>query len=416
MPDNEKFHKHYTGLFKAKLQQYELSQEGNSESRAPLTFFEVRRQLRALKTVKAPGQSSIITTDSDISKAVASNCKKARLAIVKLRAALVSGTLRLKTKCRLIEIFLKPILLYGPETSITRKTDREKMSTVLNKAQRRGKKINDKRVMPEKELSKAVPLKDIETELAVRRANLWVSLNNLKVPELLSICKSRKTYTKDWLRTLKNDLKRLKVFNIEEWIKKRKSMKYSEKVDTTIKSVGERPQIIECSMKSCIRMFATTKEMNRHVRTDHDVTTMESELDPEVIVIPTTIPLCCPLSGCNKSYKRVGWWKAHMRNAHPQCVVVESDMKVASTQESAAQASSDLTVGTSSQVFQCPKCARQYNVMKSLVNHYYEKHGWSYSKGREVGRRGTRGSQPEYSPLPRDPDNPGAPSHGSQRI
>ena len=43
-----------------------------------------------------------------------------------------------------------------------------------------------------------------------------------------------------------------------------------------------------------------------------------------------------------------------MRNAHPQWVVVESDMKVAITQESAAPASSDITVDNSSQVFQCP--------------------------------------------------------------
>ena len=71
------------------------------------------------------------------------------------------------------------------------------MSAVLNQAQRMVMKINDKRVMPLKELSKAVPLKDIETKLAVRRANLWVSLNNLKVPELLSTCTSRKTNTKD---------------------------------------------------------------------------------------------------------------------------------------------------------------------------------------------------------------------------
>ena len=60
---------------------------------------------------------SIKTTESDICKAVASDCKKARLAIVKLRAALVSGTLRLKTTCQLIEV---PILLYGLETSIKR--------------------------------------------------------------------------------------------------------------------------------------------------------------------------------------------------------------------------------------------------------------------------------------------------------
>ena len=142
-------------------------------------------------------RGSKLTTDTDISKVVASNCKKARLAIVKLRAALVSGTLRLKTKCRLIKILVKPFLLYGLENSITRKTDLEKKSAVLNKALRMVMKINDKRVMPVKELSEAVPLKDIETELANRRANLWVSLNNLKVPELLSTCKSRNTYTED---------------------------------------------------------------------------------------------------------------------------------------------------------------------------------------------------------------------------
>ena len=59
MPDNEMFHQHFTGLFKAKLQQYEQSQKSNSEIRAPPTFFEVRRQLQALKTGKAPGQSGI---------------------------------------------------------------------------------------------------------------------------------------------------------------------------------------------------------------------------------------------------------------------------------------------------------------------------------------------------------------------
>ena len=135
-----------------------------------------------------------------------------------------------------------------------------------------------------------------------------------------------------------------------------------------------------------------------------------------MIVIPTTTPLCCPLSGCNNSYKTVGWWKAHMKKAHPQCVLVESDMKVANTDEPVAQTSSDITVDNSSQVFQCPKCARQYNANKSLVNHCYEKYDWSYSKGREVGRRETTDSQPEDSPLPRDPDNPGPVSRESKDL
>ena len=194
-------------------------------------------------------------------------------------------------------------------------------------------------------------------------------------------------------------------------------MKYSDKVDTTIKFAGERPQIVECSMRNCSRMFATTKEMNIHARNDQDVTAMGTEIDPELIVIPTTTPLCCRLKGCNKSYKTVGWWKAHLRKARPQSVVVESlrrtDIKAASTEGSVAQTSSDKTVDNNSQVFQCPICAQNFDVKKSLVNRCYVKHDWSYSKGREVRRRGVRGSQPGDSPLPRDPDNPGAPSHGS---
>ena len=59
------------------------------------------------------------------------------------------------------------------------------MSAVLNKARRMVMKLNDKRVMPVKELSEAVPLKDIESKLAVRGANLRVSLKNVKGSELL---------------------------------------------------------------------------------------------------------------------------------------------------------------------------------------------------------------------------------------
>ena len=51
--------------------------------------------------------SSILTTDPDINKATACSCKKIILAIVKLRAALVSGKIRLKTKCQPIEIRIK---------------------------------------------------------------------------------------------------------------------------------------------------------------------------------------------------------------------------------------------------------------------------------------------------------------------
>ena len=66
-------------------------------------------------------------------------------------------------------------------------------------------KLNDKRVIPIKELSEAVPLKDIESEFAVKGANLWMSLNKLKVHEPLLVCTGRKTYSKNWPKTLKNE-------------------------------------------------------------------------------------------------------------------------------------------------------------------------------------------------------------------
>ena len=68
-------------------------------------------------------------------------------------------------------------------------------------------------------------------------------------------------------------------------------------------------------------------------------------------------------------------------------------MEVASTLRTESQTTSEITVDNSSEGFQCLKSALQNNVKHSLVNNCYGKHGWSYSKGREVERRETRGSQ-----------------------
>ena len=77
--------------------------------------------------------------------------------------------------------------------------------------------------------------------------------------------------------------------------------------------------------------------MNRAVRTNHDATTMESELDPEKIVMPTT-PLCCPLS-------RIQYIQDSrlVERSHEKCSPAMRDMKVASTDEPVAQTSSDIT-------------------------------------------------------------------------
>ena len=90
---------------------------------------------------------------------------------------------------------------------------------------------------------------------------------------------------------------------------------------------------------------------------------MGLELDPETVETQTkTAQVGCPLNGCNKSYKTVGWWKSHEKSATAMRGSRKSagslDMEVASTVRSDAQTSSEITVDDSSQVFQCPKCAR----------------------------------------------------------
>ena len=124
---------------------------------------------------------SALNDEGEISEAVSNNCSKARTAIVKMRPALTSGSLRIRTKVKLVETFIKPTLLYGLETAVIRKVDFGKLNAVLNKARRMILKLDSKRTCTNDEITEKVPLKSIEVELAVRRANLWASIVKLKV-------------------------------------------------------------------------------------------------------------------------------------------------------------------------------------------------------------------------------------------
>ena len=76
-------------------------------------------------------------------------------------------------------MFIKPVILYGLETLIIRKVDIDKFSAVLNKARRMILKLNSKSELKVTELEKKGPIKSIRTQLAVQRANLWISINRL---------------------------------------------------------------------------------------------------------------------------------------------------------------------------------------------------------------------------------------------
>ena len=56
---------------------------------------------------------SILKGQSHKEAAKRSNCTKARIAVVKMRPALVSSTLTMKIKCLQIEMCVKPVLLFG---------------------------------------------------------------------------------------------------------------------------------------------------------------------------------------------------------------------------------------------------------------------------------------------------------------
>ena len=89
-----------------------------------------------------------------------------------MRPALTSGSMKKKTKVKLVETFIKPIQLYGLETAVIRKVDFGKLDAALNKTRRMLLKQYSKKSCTNVEIAEKVPLKSIEVELAVRRANL----------------------------------------------------------------------------------------------------------------------------------------------------------------------------------------------------------------------------------------------------
>ena len=264
-----------------------------------------------------------INGQSDIEAAVKSNCTKARIAIVKMRPVLVSSTLTMRIKCRLIEMCLKLVTLHGLERATTREKDIDKMGAVLNKAGRMVGETCSKKTYTSEVLALKVPLRDIKIELAVRRAKLWLSLKKLKDDEFIT--RRRKTFSKDWMRALKLDLERLCVKDIEEWIRNSSKVEYSLNVNTQVKSGGTREQIVACVIGNCARHFATSKEMRRHLRNDHSESGEGLDMSPFQANEPTRAPMVCPATGCKMTYKQIRWWLDNMEKAHPQCTMVESD-------------------------------------------------------------------------------------------
>ena len=76
-------------------------------------------------------------------------------------------------------------------------------------------KLTNKSEVKVIDFEKKVPIKDIRTQLAVRQANLWISIKRQNDIELISYYKPGKTYVKDLVSASETDLKLLKAGDVD---------------------------------------------------------------------------------------------------------------------------------------------------------------------------------------------------------
>ena len=207
---------------------------------------------------------SALKVEEEISEAVLNNCRKARIAFLKMIPALTGDSLRSRTKINLVENFIKPTLMYGLETAVIRKFDFGKLTDVLNKARKMILKQDSKRTC---ETAEKVPLKGIEMELAVGRDNFWASIVKLKADAVNSEAVKSKVYAKDCLRVLDLYLDILGIIRKDEWIKDPKPLNYNNEVDqSTQRMFGSRPQTVPCEAGNRSLILLEKKETQRHLR------------------------------------------------------------------------------------------------------------------------------------------------------
>ena len=163
-----------------------------------------------------------------------------------MRAALVNGSLRFRVKAKLIEVFIKPILLYGLETGVTRESDLSKLNAVLNKARRMILSVEDKRETRCAHLAELIQLRDIRTQLGIRRLNLWYSIKFLGVEAVLGTANDSKIWQRCWIKQLERDV--LGFGLTSDWIDApfRVGFRY-QKIVREVPLVGTRTHSLACS-------------------------------------------------------------------------------------------------------------------------------------------------------------------------
>ena len=185
-------------------------------------------------------------------------------------------------------------------------------------------------------------------------------------------------------------------------------MSYTDEVEQSVTNVSQRNLIIECIARNCCHMVATNKEMQRQARKDHDLISNSTDQDQKSVTTPRNPPYQRPLTGCNETYKTVGWRTRHKRSVQPQCTIIDKgraapiDVTVESQRSTANEISPaqivvvpidiDARVTDSREIFCWPLCSKTYFVQKSLQNHCTRVHGWSNTRNQAKRGGETGGS------------------------
>lgn len=315
---------------------------------------------------------SHVGADGGVKETVRMNIAKARRALTSIRPLLRANNLKMKTKRRLIECFIIPILAYGLSTIVLTAADSDKMNALLNTARRMILGQNNKRDMKVIDLHKKIPLPNPALLLQQRRLNLYASILTAKDNLVKKILQSnipkrnmgcKEAHIKNWVRQLRKDIIEYLKADPDEWMRNPYRVKPPpDKTDEVRpKLVGEREKNIKCTEEGCHQMFAERKELYRHIRKSH-TTSIGTAKDNQHI---------CPMKNCNRTFKLTGWRDRHIRSCHPQLPTHKLNPKNETERETPSSSSST--------TFTCPieNCSKRLPTWKDIINHCHMKHGYS---------------------------------------
>ena len=304
--------------------------------------------------------------------AIKHNVTKARRQLVRLRPALRSNMLTLSMKAKLLETFIKPVLLYGLSTIVLRVVDNNPIKAVLNTARRMILGLTSRKELTNEELGMKIPLVNPAAQLQQRRLNLWATVSNqngLTKEILESHIKGRKNMksssTKSWFRQIQADSLEVLGTQGEEWIANPATKPpFKEDHIPNLNGVN-RDRPVVCDDQRCNRRFASVKAMRHHWRSDHQLGGVEKV---------GTDGHPCPITGCYKIYKTQGWLKRHLKECHEETM---------ETTKKPGEQNKDTIDG---QKCPFPECEKKLPTWKGIVNHCYREHRWSAITGQYTTR------------------------------